>query len=104
MYLIHTLPRKNNIEKRNKNKRKNWTNEVGKKCTPKQEKIWYCIISFPVKLPMCSTLRTRVKGMVDGREKAHKIIYKTLCTEIYYTFEDVRYLYAKWNIENYPSM
>ena len=53
---------------------------------------------------MCSTVRTRVNGMVDGSEEAHKIPYKTLCIEIYYTFEDVRYLYTKWNIENYPSM
>ena len=53
---------------------------------------------------MCSTVRTRVKGMLDGSEEAHKIPYKTLCTEIYYTFEDVRYLYTKWNIEKYLSM
>ena len=51
MYLIYHL-KKNNKKKKLK-QRKNWTNEVGKKCTPKQEKIWYCIISFPVKLPMC---------------------------------------------------
>ena len=36
---------------------------------------------------MCSTGRTRVKGMVDGSEKAHKIIYKTLCTETLHEYK-----------------
>ena len=78
MYLIYHL-KKNNKKKKIK-QRKNWTNEVGKKCTPKQEKIWYCIISFPVKLPMCFTMNEEVKvfdvsGLNEQYESVENIMY-----------------------------